>query len=290
MVKKGVSVFQVAEMLQAGDPAVVKTLSVKFTVGGRAEKVSGQDPDIINLDSFRPVAERAAEVHCDAAGQLSIEARQLGAYELKTASGKVLRTQVASLAPPLQITGPWDVQFPPNWGAPEHMTFYNLISWSDHPNAGVKYFSGTATYAKMVNVPANLLADEGEVYLDLAAVAVMAQVKPNGHDLGIIWKAPYRLNVTGQLYAGPNDLEIRVVNLWINRLFGDEQLPKDSQRNNDGTLKEWPAWLEQGLPSPTGRFTFTSWRLWKKGDVLVQSGLLGPVTLAASRKVILTSQ
>ena len=27
------------------------------------------------------------------------------------------------------------------------------------------------------------------------------------------------------------------------------------------------------------RFTFTSWRLWKKGSPLVESGLIGPVTL-----------
>ena len=62
-------------------------------------------------------------------------------------------------------------------------------------------------------------------------------------------------------------------------MIGDEQLPEDSDRNPDGTLKKWPEWLEQGKPSPTGRFTFTTWRLYKKGDPLVKSGLLGPVLL-----------
>jgi hypothetical protein len=80
-------------------------------------------------------------------------------------------------------------------------------------------------------------------------------------------------------------LEVQVVNLWINRLIGDEHLPEDSDRNPDGTLKSWPKWLEQSQPSPTGRFTFTSWRLWKKDDPLVDSGLLGPVTLTAARQV-----
>ena len=70
-----------------------------------------------------------------------------------------------------------------------------------------------------------------------------------------------------------------MVNLWINRQIGDEQLPEDSDRKPNGTLKSWPAWLAEGKPSPTGRYTFTSWRLWKKGDPLVESGLLGPVTL-----------
>jgi hypothetical protein len=68
-------------------------------------------------------------------------------------------------------------------------------------------------------------------------------------------------------------------------LIGDEQLPEDSERNGDGTLKQWPQWLEQGKPSPAGRLTFTSWRLWKKADPLQESGLLGPVTLNTSVRI-----
>ncbi len=149
---------------------------------------------------------------------------------------------------------------------PEHVTLDRLISWSDHPDAGVKYFSGTAAYSKTIAVPAGLLDARRRFYLDLGQVAVMAQVELNGHDLGILWKAPYRVDVTGVLRPGDNDLEVKVVNLWINRLIGDEQLPEDSERNSNGTLKQWPEWLIKGQPSPTGRFTFTSWRLWKKND------------------------
>jgi len=104
-------------------------------------------------------------------------------------------------------------------------------------------------------------------------------VKLNGQDLGILWKPPFRLDVTDVLKPGDNQLEVKVVNLWINRMIGDEQLSEDSQRNGDGTLKAWPQWVREGKPSPTGRFTFTSWRLWKKDSPLVESGLLGPVTL-----------
>jgi hypothetical protein len=88
--------------------------------------------------------------------------------------------------------------------------------------------------------------------------------------------------VTETLRPGQNALEIRVTNLWPNRMVGDEALPEDSLRNEDGTLKQWPAWLNEGKPSPTGRFTFTSWRLWKKTDPLVPSGLLGPVALVVT--------
>jgi hypothetical protein len=120
------------------------------------------------------------------------------------------------------------------------------------------------------------------VYLNLGKVEIMAEARLNGKSLGILWKPPYRVDVTDALQIGANELEIRVVNLWINRMIGDERLPKDSERNGDGTLKEWPRWLLEGKSSPTGRFSFTSWRLWKKSDALVPSGLLGPVRLITS--------
>jgi hypothetical protein len=230
----------------------------------------------------RDGASEVVELTRNQNGRLEAEVSRPGHYELTSADGRTRRFELADVPQPLEITGPWDLRFPPNWGAPDHITLDRLVSWSDHPEAGVKYFSGTATYSKTVNVPASLIGGSHRLYLDLGEVAVMAQVKLNGQDLGILWKAPYRLDVTAVLRPGDNDLEVKVVNLWINRLIGDEQLPEDSERNGDGTLKRWPEWLGKGEPSPTGRFTFTSWRLWKKDDALVQSGLIGPVTLTAA--------
>ena len=122
-------------------------------------------------------------------------------------------------------------------------------------------------------------------YLDLGKVAVMAEVRLNGKDLGIAWKTPYRVDATEALKPGENILEMKVVNLWINRQIGDEQLPEDCDRNANGTLKRWPTWLQEGKPSPTGRYTFSSWKLWKKGDPLQESGLLGPVTLQQAVRI-----
>jgi len=107
----------------------------------------------------------------------------------------------------------------------------------------------------------------------------------NGNNLGLLWKPPYRVDITRAVKAGENALEVRVVNLWPNRLIGDQQLPADSARNPEGTLKSWPQWVREGKPSPTGRYTFTSWRLWKKKDALVPSGLLGPVTIQAAQQI-----
>jgi hypothetical protein len=119
----------------------------------------------------------------------------------------------------------------------------------------------------------------------LGKVEVMASVKLNCKDLGILWKQPYCVEATDALKPGGNVLEVAVVNLWINRQIGDEQLPEDSDRNPNGTLKQWPQWLEAGKPSLTGRYTFTSWKLWKKNSPLVESGLLGPVQLRVAQKV-----
>jgi hypothetical protein len=113
-------------------------------------------------------------------------------------------------------------------------------------------------------------------------VEVVASVRVNGKHAGVLWKTPYRAEVTGLLRPGENLIEIQVANLWVNRMIGDEQLPEDSNRNPDGTLREWPTWLLEGRPSPTGRYTFTTWRLWAKDSPLQPSGLLGPVRLHAT--------
>jgi len=124
---------------------------------------------------------------------------------------------------------------------------------------------------------------KSKIYLSLGNVQVIAQVRLNGRDLGILWKPPYRVEISGPLRPGENTLEVKVTNLWVNRMIGDEQLPDDSDRKRDGTLKAWPDWLEAGKPSPTGRQTFTTWRLWKKNSPLLVSGLLGPVTVQEGR-------
>jgi hypothetical protein len=212
--------------------------------------------------------------------EISLRAWLPGRYDLRKASGKVQSVEVPVLPPPLEIAGPWEVRFEPNRGAPERTTFDKLISWSDHSDPGVKYFSGAATYRKTFawkSEKPQASALNSQLFLDLGRVEVMAEVKLNGKDLGILWKPPYRVEVTDALKAGENVLELQIVNLWVNRQIGDEQLPEDSDRNPDGTLKQWPQWLFDGKPSPTGRYTYTSWRLWKKNDALLESGLIGPV-------------
>jgi len=278
--------FIVSELVAtAGDPAsmITKTLRVEYEVGGRVMNVSAEDPDTINFelpdDGAPPLRlERQAD------GSLVADASEPGAYALDMKSGRTLKFN----APPAKaaaVGSPWEVRFPPNAGAPERITLGKLSSWSAHADPGVRYFSGTATYRTTLDVPAALCGTDRRLVLDLGRVEVIAEVRLNGKDLGILWKAPYEVDVTNVVKAGENVLEIRVTNLWVNRMIGDEQLPEDSERNGNATLKKWPQWALEGKPSPTGRFTFTSWRLWHKGDPLQDSGLLGPMKLRSTARV-----
>ena len=202
--------------------------------------------------------------------------RQPGEYVFTFADGHT-KTLSVSDAPAMTVAGPWQLRFPAGWGAPPQVTLDALISWSQHADAGIRYFSGTATYSKTLTLPLPVTGQH--LVLDLGKVEVMARVRLNGQDLGILWKPPYRVDITSAVKAGENTLEIDVVNTWVNRLIGDEQRPEDSERNKNGTVKTWPQGLLEGKPSPAGRLTFSSWRLWKKSDPLQDSGLLGPVTL-----------
>ena len=176
------------------------------------------------------------------------------------------------------LDGPWEVRFDPKWGGPaKPVTFAKLESWNQRPEDGIKYYSGTGIYRTTFQF--KMQNPKSKIYLDLGRVEVMARVKLNGKDCGIVWTLPYRVDISHAVREGNNDLEIEVVNLWINRMIGDEQLPEDCERNPGGSLKSWPAWLLEGKPSPTGRYTFTTWRLWKKDAPLVPSGLLGPVSI-----------
>jgi hypothetical protein len=193
----------------------------------------------------------------------------------------------ASVPAPVTLAGPWRVSFQPGRGAPAERELPVLRSLHLHPEAGVKYFAGTASYTKELDVPAEFLTADRRVVLDLGRVEVLAEVWLNGRRAGQAWKEPYRLDVTDAVRAGKNDLEIRVTTLWPNRLIGDEQRPaendyglRDEQGNDPHGIRTLPDWYREGRPKPPGgRVTFTTWRFYDKDEPLVASGLLGPVRL-----------
>ena len=226
---------------------------------------------------------RAIAVDQGEAGGYRVEVGRAGSYRFKTAAGKLLSLDVPSLPKAVEIAGPWELTFPKGWSAPDRVTLERLISWTAHPDDGVKYFSGAATYHRDIDVPGDMVGANRKLYLNLGRVEVIAEVKLNGRDLGIYWKPPFQVDITAAARAGRNQLEVKVVNLWPNRLIGDSRLPEDTQWT--GTkLTAWPQWLLEGKPSPTGRVTFTTWKHWGKDDPLQESGLLGPVLLEAAEQ------
>ncbi len=263
---------------------VLHTLTVEYTVDGQSCVAEATEPETVALVA---PADASTRLHRDVAGRLSMETTKPGNYTVKTASGKTLSATASPSPQPIDLGHAWQIEFQMAKGQPaKKLTADTLFPWNQHADADVRHFSGTATYRKELAIPADLLPQDQRVYLDLGRVEVMAQVKLNGRDLGILWKPPFRIDVTDALRQGSNVLEIQVTNLWPNRLIGDEQLPEDSKRLAKGNIAEWPEWLLTGKSSPAGRQTFVSWRLWNKEAPLLDSGLLGPVRLTATRFVL----
>jgi len=222
--------------------------------------------------------------------------RQPGRYHLRLANGRSQRIDASDLAGQIPITGAWDVQFDKGWGAPPQIQLPELMSWSDHPDPGVRHFSGKATYRRTIPIPASLVGSGRVLFLDLGEVQVMARVRVNGKELGILWKRPFQIDLSGAMRAGTNDLELTVVNLWPNRLIGDANLPEDCEWADASdpaggpksllqNLARYPQWFLDGQPSPTGRLTFSIIKVWSKDAPLLRSGLIGPVVLQPALRI-----
>lgn len=173
-----------------------------------------------------------------------------------------------------RLSGPWEVGFDVKWGGPEKVTFQRLDDWSVRPEKSIRYYSGKATYRKTFDLPAGR---HRRIFLDLGEVKNVAQVRLNGKDLGILWTAPRRVNITAIANQNGNELEIDVVNLWPNRLTGDGKLPK-SRRLTRTNVRTYDT------PAPVPHYCNTDLSCAEELKMgpppkLLRSGLLGPVTL-----------
>jgi hypothetical protein len=173
------------------------------------------------------------------------------------------------------LEGPWTVSFNKVWGGPGTLSFNSLEDWTLRPENGVKYYSGIATYTKTFDFPANTTLSKNEkIFLDLGEVNNIAKILVNGNDMGTLWTAPWKVDISEVLKEKENKLEIKVANLWPNRLIGDEQLPDDEIK--DG---QWPEWLLNNITRTSGRYTFSTFKHYNKDSPLLKSGLIGPVTI-----------
>jgi len=174
-----------------------------------------------------------------------------------------------------QLNTPWAVAFNPAWGGPKKVIFNSLVDWTMRPEEGIKYYSGIATYYQTFSIAdLNATNKNYRFYLNLGSVNNLAKVTLNGKNLGVIWTAPWKVDITDALKQKDNVLEIEVANLWPNRLIGDEQKPDDGIKNG-----QWPEWLLKGTDRTSGRFTFTTFKHYEANSPLLKSGLIGPVTI-----------
>jgi hypothetical protein len=166
-----------------------------------------------------------------------------------------------------EITGEWTVSFDPVWGGPGSVTFPELTDWTQHPDDGIKYYSGPAVYTKTVQIGFEPQKNK-QYFLILGSVkdVGIAEVKINEKNKGVVWTSPFRVEITEELQKGENKLEIKVVNSWYNRVGGDQMFPDKKQ--------------------------FTSTNIDLKHDFrgrpideirLEPSGLLGPVTIQEAK-------
>jgi hypothetical protein len=263
-----------------GDPApgVPKTLEVVYRREGSEKKVSGVDMETLTIPATTVPAPRPAELR-RTDGRTSLLAWEPGDYVATLSDGSQQELSVPSVPAQVTVSGPWSLRFPPGWGAPPHAEMETLQSWTENADPGIRYFSGTCTYRTRFSLDPSLLRADGELVLDLGRVAVIGEVVLNQQDLGTLWKAPFRLPITGIARAGTNHLEIRVTNLWCNRLIGDESRPPFLEWQGTAPPAQWPDWLFHGPLPETGRYTFTTWHHFRSTDKLYPSGLLGPVTI-----------
>ena len=233
--------------------------------GARAEqvearfRVSGKTPEIWHADTglAEPVSYRIE-------GDTTIVPLDMAAEEsFFVLFRKPAATQAATVTKPALATlatldGPWDVAFQPGRGAPATARLNALAPLNAQAEPGIRYFSGTASYSRSFTLPRGVRPG-AQLWLDLGRIGDIAEVRVNGRLVGTAWHAPYRLDIGPATKAGTNRLEIRVADLWVNRLIGDVQ------------------------PGAT-RITFTAAPTYHPDAPLRPSGLIGPVTLIAAAK------
>lgn len=194
----------------------------------------------------------------------------------------------------IPVNGKWDIEFPDIAA----ISTDTLFSWPDSQTSDIKYFSGSATYSIAFHIDKKNMPKPGEkIILNLGEVENMANVRINGIQAELLWKAPYTCDITPLVKKGKNTLSVEVTNLWPNRMIGDEQHPDDLEWSEPEIytyanppaeigryLLSQPEWLINGTPRPsTNRKTVGCFKFFKKDSPLLPSGLLGPVTLCIEK-------
>jgi len=222
-------------------------------------RVTGKAPELWHAETgtFEPVSYRIVGgetvIPMSLAGEESVH---VVFRKPAVADGLAIKKLVPSALETLD--GAWNVAFQPGRGAPAGTVLPKLQPLNENADAGISHFSGVATYARDFAAPKGWKPGQ-PLWLNLGDLREVAQVSVNGKDVGMVWHAPYRVDLSGAVKPGKNHIEVRVANLWINRLIGDKQ---------PGAQK----------------VTFTTMPTYRADAPLRASGLIGPVVIEGQSK------
>ena len=241
------------------------------------------------VDGWIPfqAAGAAAAIFDPLSGRSGLAARRPGEIYLQLAPGESRIVQFYAKAPDVSrwaywqpageaqpLPGSWAVSFVTGGPTlPAATTATTLGSWTDWNVAGVKEFSGTATYTLKFARPAS---DAAGWQLDLGAVADSARVTLNGRELAaVLFQPPFRVTIPADALQTDNTLVVAVTNLAANRIA-------DLDRRDPS----WKKFYNTNMPArrrdnagPDGLFSPAKWPPRR-------SGLLGPVTLTPVKMLI----
>jgi hypothetical protein len=230
-----------------------RTVEASFRVSGRTPELWRADTGTITSLSYRVEDGRTVI-------PLQLEANDAAFVVFREQTAQLARSVFLPIREKLsEVGGPWQVRFQAGRGAPDQASFGKLESWTANADPAIKYFSGTADYETNITVPASWLISSHRVDVDLGVVKDLAEVIVNGKSAGVLWKTPFRIDVTHLLRPGVNRLVFRITNLWPNRLIGDRQAGA----------------------TPVAVATFNP---YATNSPLLESGLIGPVTLEGSKE------
>jgi alpha-L-rhamnosidase len=225
----------------------VETIEARFRVTGKTPELWHAETGTSEAVSYRTEnGETIIPLTLAADESVHVVFRKMATSDSR-AIKKLVPTLLATL------TGPWSVAFQPDRSAPATANLPKLAPLNEHADPGIRYFSGIATYSKDFNTPKGWKPGQ-PLWIDLGEVKELAEVSVNGKPAGAAWHAPYRVDIGSTAKPGKNTLEVRVANLWVNRLIGDAQ---------PGAKK----------------ITFTALPTYRADAPLRPSGLIGPVTL-----------
>jgi hypothetical protein len=250
---------------EAGSIRVPLRLPAVSSVFVVFQSTTGDDPVVALRRSGQAstgLLDRDLEVLRRTSNGARIRVRRGGSFELTTAGGRSGTVEIADPPGDFVLDGPWTLEFPDGQGAPSSLRLDKLVSWPRLEDEAARTFSGTARYRTTFDVLDESLGEGQLLHLDLGEVAEVAEVLVNGKSLGILWNAPFRVDVTRWLKAGANKLEVKVTNLWHNRIVGDLRFPDAGIHARTNLKHKFRADME-----------------------LLPSGLLGPVVLGAEVEV-----